>query len=1089
MECPECNRQNPDDSKFCNECGCRFVDTLVTTESTPPMTSERKHVTIMFSDMSGYTAMTERLDPEDVKRIMSDIFGEITAIIKRYDGFIERFIGDAVMAVFGVPIAHEDDPIRAIRAALEIHAAVENLSPQYEGKIGQPLSMHTGINTGLVVTGEVDVEKGTHGLTGDAINLASRLEGIANSGEIVIGPETYQHTINNFEFEVLRPIKLKGKKEPINIYLLRSAKKQSLKTHRLQGLQAELTGRENELTFLKDAAERLQHGTGSIITICGDAGTGKSRLKKEFKEYLDPLKIQWYEGHAFDYTRGTPYYPLLNLLISVFQIAESDPPEIVRKKVEAGVGSILSENGSHTAHIGSLFSITYSEMEGASPEYWKSKLRESILKLLLAIANKKPTVICFEDLHWADSSFIDLLKQLSLRTCNYILFICTYRSSFELFDKDLSGDVNKWYRQIYLIELSAVEMETMLKSLLSTQKVPVGLNKRAQYKAEGNPFHIEELINWLIERKILTQDKGEWLLTREITDTDIPPTIQGLLTARIDLLNSEFKRLLQNASVIGRAFLYRILKNINEIESDISKYLIELENLDLIRTQSIEPELEYIFKHALTQEVVYNGLLIAERKTIHERIGQTIEVLYNERLPEFYEALAYHFSRGQSNEKALEYLIKSGDKSLARYSFEEAHHYFKMAYDILLSSKELSKQEIITLIDVINRWGYAFYYTGEIKEWIALLKHHQAIVESIEDKARIGMYYAWFGCALITACKPRKAYEYLSQAKELGEHSKDTKVVGYACTFLSCECLCSGDFKNGMTYGIQAQNISKSFPSDQYLYFKSLSAISYIYYFQGKPSLLFKGAEQLLEYGKKTANSRSEVFGYWINALGHFAKGDLPATRKNSEMSIQAAVDPFYSQFAKTTLGMSYLIDGRLNGAEKIFMSLLDHCEIRGIDLLTQFADLFLSFINFAKGNMTIGMQKIEETQNILKNNNMKVWYGMSESMLGTLHLKLLTGAKPSMSIIVRNIIFLITNIPYADKKSEEHFKNAIEIFNNIGAKANLGQAFLGLARLHKVKKRNMEAKKYYSKAMKLFQECEAHIYLAQAKDEAASLK
>ena len=243
MKCPECQIEIPDGSKFCNNCGYKLIEEVDGGVEARVIDSERKLVTIMFSDMSGYTAMTERLDPEEVKGIMSQIFGKITEIIKSYDGFIERFIGDAVMAVFGVPKAHEDDPIRAIRAAIEIHAAVNEFSPQFEGKIGRPLTMHTGINSGLVVTGEVDIDKGTHGLTGDAINLASRLEGIAQSGEIMVGESTYKLSNQYFNFQAMEPTHIKGKSEPVAVYKMVSVLDKHPPTKRLQGLQAKLVGR------------------------------------------------------------------------------------------------------------------------------------------------------------------------------------------------------------------------------------------------------------------------------------------------------------------------------------------------------------------------------------------------------------------------------------------------------------------------------------------------------------------------------------------------------------------------------------------------------------------------------------------------------------------------------------------------------------------------------------------------------------------------------------------------------------------------------------------------------------------------------
>lgn len=299
MKCPECQLDIPEGSKFCNNCGCKVTKGSIAAEDSCVMDSERKLVTVMFSDMSGYTAITERLDPEEVKGIMSQVFGKITEIIKSYDGFIERFIGDAVMAVFGVPKAHEDDPVRAIRAAIEIHKAVKEFSPQLEAKIDRSLTMHTGINSGLVVTGEVDLEKGTHGLTGDAINLASRLEGLAKSDEILVGQSTYKLTNQYFHYQAINPTKIKGKSEPVPVYKMVSALDQLTSGKHLQGVKAELIGREKEMNSLRDAIENLKQGKGAIISIVGDAGTGKSRLTREFKANIKSGEVQWWEGHAY----------------------------------------------------------------------------------------------------------------------------------------------------------------------------------------------------------------------------------------------------------------------------------------------------------------------------------------------------------------------------------------------------------------------------------------------------------------------------------------------------------------------------------------------------------------------------------------------------------------------------------------------------------------------------------------------------------------------------------------------------------------------------------------------------------------------
>ena len=300
--------------------------------------------------------MSEKLDPEEVKEITSRIFGEISKIVANYDGFIEKYAGDAVMAIFGVPQAHEDDPVRAIKAAREIHQLVDAISPEVENKIGQSISMHTGINTGLVVTGEVDMERGTHGIAGDTINLASRLSNLAKPGEIVVDVDTCRQVEGHFTCEYRETTTVKGKADPVEVHQVLSQRDKPLTIRRLSGLRADLVGRNVEMAELSEAVENLQQGKGRIFSICGAAGTGKSRLVEEFKSGLDLEQIQWIEGHAYAYSQNIPYFPLVDLLNRLLHIEEKDPPEKVREKLESGLGSLVANQQDIIPYVGqSLF--------------------------------------------------------------------------------------------------------------------------------------------------------------------------------------------------------------------------------------------------------------------------------------------------------------------------------------------------------------------------------------------------------------------------------------------------------------------------------------------------------------------------------------------------------------------------------------------------------------------------------------------------------------------------------------------------------------------------------------------------------------
>ncbi|MEJ2102752.1 MAG: AAA family ATPase, partial [Desulfobacterales bacterium] len=751
MKCPECQTENPDNKKFCRECGAKLLLTCPqckaeiqhgdkfcgdcgyelekSAETTPvqvkepepqgpvpppkPLESERKHVTALFSDLSGYTAMSERLDPEEVKEITGKIFDDVSKIISKYEGFVEKFAGDAVMALFGAPEAHEDDPVRAIKAAREIHKVVNSISPQYEERIEQPLVMHTGINTGLVITGDIDLQKGTHGVAGDTINVAARLSALGNAGEILVGPDTYYQSEGYFDFKELEPASVKGKAEPIRIYKVVAQKEQPIKLHRLHGFQAELIGRKVEMSQLADAARKLKEGTGAVFSIYGPAGTGKSRLIQEFKASLNPEEIQWLEGYAYPYSQNIPYFPLIDLLNRALQIEESDSPARIKEKIESGISVLVGENTHFIPYIGSLYSLSYPEIDNVSPAFWKEQLQKAIQTVLSTLAQQAPTIVRLEDLHWADPSFLELIRLLLSDSRDPILFLCVYRPTISLFTGHQISAMTHPYQEIRLQDLSASESQGMVESLLKTEVIPSELQRFLQEKVEGNPFYIEEVINSLIESETLMRDNGSWKLTRKITEAEVSSTIHGVISGRLDRLEKESKRILQEASVIGRTFFYEILKQVTQLKQQVDQSLRSLERLDLIRARALQPDLEYIFKHALTQEVVYNGLLKKERQAIHERIALVMEQLFKDRLPEFYETLAYHFKQGQSIIKAVSYLMKAGEKSLKRYAVQEAHQYYLEAYELLLNKTDKTREDELLLIDLILDWAMVFYYRAD----------------------------------------------------------------------------------------------------------------------------------------------------------------------------------------------------------------------------------------------------------------------------------------------------------------------------------------------------------------------------------------
>jgi class 3 adenylate cyclase/tetratricopeptide (TPR) repeat protein len=1086
--CPHCKSENPPENKFCDECGQVLGEGAQKETILPEREGERKYVTAMFSDLSGYTAMSEKLDPEEVKEIMSRIFGEIAQVVARYEGFIEKFIGDAVVAFFGVPKAHEDDPIRAIKVAREIHELVAAMSPEVEKRTGKPISMHAGINTGLVVTGEVNTEKGTHGLAGDTINVASRLSSLAKAGEILVGHDTYRQAEGHFTFEDLEPTTLKGKTEPIQVHKVISSKERPVTIHRLSGLKADLIGRKAELTQLIEAVENLRKGRGRIFSLCGDAGTGKSRLIEDFKNALDLKGIQWVEGHAYAYAQNIPYFPLIDMLSRVFHIEENDNPENVREKIESGVEQLVDKKESVVPFVGSLYSLRYPEIEAVSPEFWKSRLQNAIQSILSGLAKKAQTIFFLEDLHWADPSFVELLRNALKEIREPAIVICAYRPSFSLFTGHQIGSMGRVYQEIRLQDLSLSEAKDMLESLLGTESIPSDLKRFVQAKAEGNPFYLEELINSLIESEALVRDNGSWKITRTIAESDISPTIHGLISGRLDRLERETKRILQEASVIGRHFLYDILKRITDLDDRVDQGLNTLERLDFIRTRSLQPELEYMFKHPLTQEVVYNSVLKKERQEIHEQIALVMEQLFQERLPEFYETLAFHYLRGRSTVKAVEYLMLSGRKSLSRYAVEEADQYFREAFDILKSKTEKSDAEKMALIDILNDWGFVYYYLGDVNKWVDVLNAHQELAESLGANARLGMFYAWLGIAHYMWGRPSIAFDYLKRALDLGETCRDQKVVGYACTFLTWACVDLVRFDEAATYGEKAQEIARLFPSDQYLYFKSVGGLGYLHWIDGDLQKGREIGELLLAYGERTANSRSKAIGHFINSMCQSVLGDIPASLRSGEKSIEASEDPAYILFGRLSVGFASLFAGDFAQIEKVLKPLVDFSEKGGCHVGLPWALICLGPALIAQGQMNEGMKLLEEANEMIHEHKKRICEPYYEYTLGKIFSLITTGPKPSFSIMTKNIRFLAKNVPFASRKAVEHFSRAIEMSRLTGQKGVLCLVYMDLGLFHKWNKENEQAKECLKAAIEILEKSGPSPNLEQAREALASL-
>ena len=592
----------------------------------------------------------------------------------------------------------------------------------------------------------------------------------------------------------------------------------------------------------------------------------------------------------------------------------------------------------------------------------------------------------------------------------------------------------------------------------------------------------------MIESKTLVPDNGGWKTTRSIGELDISPTIHGVISGRLDRLDKETKRVLQEASVIGRAFLYEILKRITQIKEHIDTHLSGLERLDLVKTRTIQPDLEYIFKHALTQEVVYNGLLKKERKEIHERIGLVMEQLFIDRLPEFYEALSFHFSQAKSLHKAVDYLVKSGEKSLSRYAVQESHKYYKKAYNLITDKQTKTEKERELLFDLLNKWSLVYYYRGDFKEHTDLLKRHENEADLVSDKEKRGMFYGWLGFILQFRMELTDSYRYLQKALKLGEEAESPRVIGYACTWLAYTCAVMDKYEEGYSYWERAVSIAKTIESDTYLYFKSMGAIGHLNSFSGEKKQSFEIGNALLRYGEKYSNIRSQVVGHICIGHSYFADGDLEEAISSYRKAVDVAEDPFYTQWPRVFVGLCCIMNDQINKAEEALNEVSSYLQNYGCEIFSPAVMPFVGIVLINKGDMSKGLKTIEEIQEYCREKNWGWGIALSEYVLGNLYYQIAYGEKPGMSIVLKNLGFLAKNVPFASKKAENYFNRAIESAKQFGAKGILGQVYLDLGLLHKAKKRNNSAEKCISEAINIFEQIGAEVRLKQAKDALSSL-
>jgi class 3 adenylate cyclase/tetratricopeptide (TPR) repeat protein len=687
--CPKCQFQNPPGFKFCGQCTAALAVDIGATKSRPSsrpseairvtaqgseaLDGERKTVTALFADIKGSMDLIEDLDPEEARALVDPAINLMIEGARRYDGYIVQSTGDGVFALFGAPVAHEDHPQKALYAALRMQQEMRRYGDRMRQHGQAPLQVRVGVNTGEVVVRSIKTGEGHTEYTpiGHSTSLASRLQSLATPGSTVISEQTRKFVEGYFLLKPLGPARVKGVSAPVNVYEVTGLGPLRTRLQRSAGRGlTKFVGRQREMDALRHAADLARDGHGQIAAAMAEAGTGKSRLFFEFKAVS---QSGWMVLETFSVSHGkaSAYLPVIELLWNYFKITTEDDERTRREKV---TGRVLALDRTLENTLPYLFGLL-GIVEGDDPlaqmdgQIKKRRTLEAIKRILSRESLNQPLMVIFEDLHWIDDEtqgFLNLLAD-SIGTAKVLLLV-NYRPEYSH-----HWNSKTFYTQLRLDPLGKESAEEMLTALVGDSADVRPLKRLIIERTGGNPFFMEETFQVLLDEGALVRDGAAVSLTKSLSDLEIPPTVQAILAARIDRLPTNEKDLLQALAVIGKEFKLSLVRAVTgKSEDDLNPMLGSLQLAEFIYEQPAGGDVEYSFKHALTQEVAYNSVLVERRKQLHERAGIALESMFAGQLDDHLDELAHHYSRSANPGKAVEYLTRAGQQALTRSAIAEA---------------------------------------------------------------------------------------------------------------------------------------------------------------------------------------------------------------------------------------------------------------------------------------------------------------------------------------------------------------------------------------------------------------------------------
>jgi class 3 adenylate cyclase len=846
MTCPRCQHENPGDAVFCQECGTRLetgcascgtanqlgakfckkcgqrlsghqsdhavpgprfgspesytpkhlAERILTSKAA--LEGERKQVTVLFADLKGSMELLADRDPEEARKLLDPVLEHMMEAVHRYEGTVNQVMGDGIMALFGAPVAHEDHAVRACYAALEMQAAIRRYAEDARRSHGVAIQVRVGMNSGEVVVRAIGSDlRMDYTAVGQTTHLAARMEQLAKPDTTLLTAEVLRLAEGFIAVTPLGAVPIKGLGAPVEVYEMTGAGplRSRLQAAASRGL-TRFVGRETELEQLRNTLARAAKGHGQVVTIFGEPGVGKSRLIWEVTHSRHVHGWLVLQAGSVSYAKATSYLPVVDLLKGYFGIEDLDGPRAVREKLTGKLLTLDRAQESSLPALLSLLDIATDDSQWAAldPPQRRQRTLDAVKQLLLRESQLQPLLLIFEDLHWIDSETQTLLDGLveSMPAARLLLLV-NYRPEYQ---HGWGG--KEYYTQFRLDPLPVETAQALLGTLLGTDSSLGELPRRLIERTEGNPFFLEESVRNLAETKVLVGERGGYRLSEPVHAIQVPPTVRAILAARIDRLPPEAKGLLETAAVIGPDIPLPLLQAlVDRPELALREDLVRLQAAEFVYESQIFPDLEYTFKHGLTQEVAYGGLLHERRRVLHARVVEALERGFPDRVAERVERLAYHAVRGEAWEKAVTYLRQAGAKALGRSANQPARVAFEQA---LAASAHLPETgaRMADAIDLHLDACTALFHVGVPDAHRGHLRDAEELAARLGDRHRLGWVSFHLSRFMGMAGTPAEIISSAQRAGAIAEELRDQALHTVATYQIGFGHHVAGDYQRGI---------------------------------------------------------------------------------------------------------------------------------------------------------------------------------------------------------------------------------------------------------------------------------------------------